>query len=437
MSKVERVATMEVQAPAAQAATSEKRPLEDRYIWVVTGVALAAALTMVLVVFRQQDLVANGGDPYGYGEIAHHFVEHGFDRLTRRAASLYPTFLSLVYGVGAGDFVVQLIHVCLHVGTSVMVFSLGRHLYNARTGLIAGIVCALHPMLLRYVADLHMETWLTFWCTLTVWRAVRFNERPSVVNGILMGITGVIATLSKGVILPIVVAYAAVWFVRGLRDKAARANLFGVVALGATMAVLIAPWTYRNYQVSHRFVLLTPGTPDAFLRGYIFTRMEFATLQRPPYTYAEQESNALFRRIAAEAGTTWELDEVADDDNNGRVMKRMIIEHPFDTVRKVVVGMFTFWYEMTSLKNSLVPASLALVSWILAFVGFKRARAEGRPFWLLVVPVVALNVFVAILVPLGRYSVPILPCLSILAAFGVDTLLERWKTKPSLQHAHA
>jgi hypothetical protein len=41
------------------------------------------------------------------------------------------------------------------------------------------------------------------------------------------------------------------------------------------------------------------------------------------------------------------------------------------------------------------------------------------------VPIVALNVFVAILVPLGRYSTPILPCLAVLAAFGVDTLLER------------
>jgi 4-amino-4-deoxy-L-arabinose transferase-like glycosyltransferase len=325
----------------------------------------------------------------------------------------------------------------MHVGTSVMIFTLGRRLFNARTGLIAGIACALHPMLLRYVADLHMETWLTFWTTVTVWRAVRFNERPSVANGVLMGITGVIAILSKGVILPIVLAYGAVWFVRALRNKAARQSLVGVVALGVTMAVLIAPWTYRNYQVSHRFVLLTPGTPDAFLRGYIFTRVEFATLQKPPYTYAEQESNALFRRIAAESGTTWELDEVADDDNNGRVMKQMIIEHPFLTVRKVVVGMFTFWYEMTSLKNSLVPASLALVSWILAFQGFKRAREEGRPFWLLLLPVVALNVFVAILVPLGRYSVPILPCLAILAAFGVDTLLLRWKAKPAMQHAHA
>jgi hypothetical protein len=153
--------------------------------------------------------------------------------------------------------------------------------------------------------------------------------------------------------------------------------------------------------------------------------VEFATLQKPPYTDAENESNNLFKRIARENGTVWELDEVADDVNNGRVMKRTIVEHPFLTVRKVVVGLFTFWYEMTSLKNSLVPAVLAIASWLLAFVGLKRAHEEGKPAWLIWLPIVVLNAFVALLVPLGRYSIPILPCLAILSAFGVDTLLAR------------
>jgi hypothetical protein len=194
------------------------------------------------------------------------------------------------------------------------------------------------------------------------------------------------------------------------------------------MAVLIAPWTYRNYQVTNgKFVLITPGMPDAFLRGYIFTRKEFATLQRPPYIDAENESNELFRRIAKENGTTWDVDEVQDDVNNSKEMKRMIREHPFDTMRKIGVGLFTFWYEMTSLVNSLVPAILAIACWILASCGFGRARREKRPIWLLLLPIVVLNAFVALLVPLGRYSVPILPLLCILAAFGADTLLDKFK----------
>jgi len=209
----------------------------------------------------------------------------------------------------------------------------------------------------------------------------------------------------------------------------------GVVAMFLSMSVLLAPWTYRNYRVTGgKLVLLTPGSSDSFLRGYIFTRLEFATLQKEPYTYAENESNALFRRIASDAGTTWELDEVVDEANNAKVVKELVRRHPLDTVRKCVVGLFTFWYEMTNLKNSLITGSMALGGWILAIIGAKRAHRERRPAWLLFFPIVVMNVFVATLIPLGRYSTPILPCLMVLAAFGVDTLWER-KTQltPPLQ----
>jgi 4-amino-4-deoxy-L-arabinose transferase-like glycosyltransferase len=394
-------------------------------LWVVAGVALAASLAMVLFGFERQGFVANAGDPYHYGEIAHGLVEHGFDKVTRRAAMLYPHLLAVIYWSGGTDFAAQLVHCVFHVLTCILVFAIGRRLYNVRTGLLAGLFTAVHPMLLRYVPDLHTETMLVFATTSTVWCAIRFYDRPTMANAVVFGVVGMLATLTKGVVLPIVVAYVTVWFVREVRRSGlSRKSVAPALAVAVTMAVVVAPWTYRNYQVSGgRFVLLTPGTADAFLRGYVFTRLEFATLQRPPYTDAENESNAWFRRIAREAGTTWELDEIVDEENNKRVMKQMIVEHPLDTARKCVVGLFTFWYQMTSLTNSLVAAGLALGSWLFAFVGLKRAWTEGRSAWLLLLPILVANVFVAALIPLGRYSVPILPCLAILAAFGLDALL--------------
>jgi 4-amino-4-deoxy-L-arabinose transferase-like glycosyltransferase len=404
-----------------------RRPRVAPTLWIVAGVALAASLAMVLVVFANQGFVTSPGDPYDYGRIARGFLEHGFDKLTRRSAMLYPHLLAVVYWLGGGNGTVQILHCLFHAGSSVLAFLLGRRLFNERTAFIAGLFTALHPMLLRYVADLHTETMLVFASMLTVWCAVRFYDRPTTANGILLGAVGMMATLTKGVMLPFVVVFGAVCAVRVVRERGLSLKpLAPVLAIFVTMAIVVAPWTYRNYQVSGgKFVLLTPGMADAFLRGYIFTRVEFATLQKPPYTDAENESNALFRRIAKEAGTSWELDEVVDEANNQRVMKRMIVEHPGDTVRKVLVGLFTFWYEMTSFRNSLVPAVLAVAGWCLAIVGLKRAHIEHRPAWLVLLPIVVLNVFVALLVPLGRYSVPILPCLSILAAFGVDTLLSR------------
>jgi 4-amino-4-deoxy-L-arabinose transferase-like glycosyltransferase len=396
-----------------------------KYAVIVAAVATAAALLMVLVFFHFQNLVLKTGDPYGYGKIAREFVEHGFTKLTRRAASLYPEFIAVVYRLGGSDHVIILLQSLFHAATCVLVFLLGLRIYNARTGLLAGLFSAFHPMLLRYVPDLHMETFLTLMCTLTVWTTVRFYDRPTIVNGILVGVVGMCATLTKGVMLPYLGVFGIVSGVLALKRRSIH-GVAAVVAMFIAMAVVLAPWTYRNYQVTGgRFVLLTPGASDSFLRGYVFTRWEFATLQKPPYTDAENEVNEWFRQIARDAGTVWEEDEVVDEENNARVAKRMIVTEPLDTARKIFVGLFTFWYEMTTLTNSLIPFSLALISWALAIVGLRRASREGRPSWLIWLPIVVMNVFVAILIPLGRYSVPILPLLMILAAFGVDTLLNR------------
>jgi 4-amino-4-deoxy-L-arabinose transferase-like glycosyltransferase len=397
----------------------------NKYRVIVAAVALAAAALTVLVFYRLQNVVTNAGDPYDYAKIARGFVEHGFTKLTRRAASLYPEFIAVVYRLGGNNMVVILLQCLMHVATCLLAFSLGKRIFNVRAGLLAGLFCALHPMLLRYVPDLHMETLLVFMSTLTIWTTVRFYDRPTVANGILVGGVGMCTTLTKGVMLPYLGVFGIICAVLALRRRTAQ-EFLAVVAMFVTMAIVLAPWTYRNYQVTGgRFVLLTPGASDSFLRGYIFTRWEFATLQKPPYTDAENESNAWFRKIARDAGTEWELDEVVDEKNNARIVKHLIATEPLDTARKIFVGLFTFWYQMTSLRNSLIPGSLALIGWAFAFVGLRRAHQEGRPSWLIWLPIVVMNVFVATLIPLGRYSIPILPCLMILAAFGVDTVLNR------------
>jgi 4-amino-4-deoxy-L-arabinose transferase-like glycosyltransferase len=398
-------------------------------IWLVMAVGFTAALSVV--VFQMVRRGATGiDDPYHYGEIARGLLAHGFDKVTRRSAMLYPHMLAAIYWIGGSDRVVLLIHCCFHAATCGLVYAIGQRLFNRRAAFIAGIAIALHPMLLRYIPDLHTEALLVLATTATVWSTIRFHDRPSFANAVVVGLIGILGTLTKGVVLPVVLAFIVVWFAKvTMRDGVTLRHIASVLVILVTMATVLAPWTYRNYRVSGRFVLLTPGTADAFLRGYVFTRPEFATLRRPPYTDAENEVNAWFRRIARDAGTQWEADEIVDEDNNKRVAHEMIRTHPIDTLRKSVVGLFTFWYEMTSLTNSLVPAVLAVLGWVLAVIGIRFWRGT-RPVWLILQPIVVMNVFVALLIPLGRYSVPILPCLAVLAGAGCDAWL-RSRDRPT------
>src|SRR5262245_38091158 len=114
-----------------------------KYAAIIGAVATAVAFLMVLIFFQFQNLVLKTGDPYGYGMIAHDFVEHGFTKLTRRAASLYPEFIAVVYRLGGSDHMIIFLQCLFHAATCVLVFRLGLRIYNARTGLLAGLFCAL------------------------------------------------------------------------------------------------------------------------------------------------------------------------------------------------------------------------------------------------------------------------------------------------------
>ena len=408
------------------------------------GLGALVSLLMVFVGWRAQGFVANSPDPYGYVAMGRSLL-HGegfaaYGSVLNRRGPLYPALIAVVFALtGESPLALRIVQALMMGGVCALVFDIGVRLYNVRTGLIAAILCSFHPALLRYVADFHVETLLTFLSTLTIWRGVLLLQDPGPKNGALFGASAALAALAKPTFLLFPGAFVAWWIVRergssGLRRATRpqaplapwlRTRWPAVAAVFLAMGVLILPWTYRNYRSSGHPVLITTGVGDAFLRGYIFSQPDYALLRRPPYTDAENESNALFRSICEREGTVWQRNDVESDRILSRASRAKFFSDPADFVRKVVVQLFTFWYEMTSLANSLVTGLLAVVLWIPALIGWRRARAEGALAWPLLLPILCLNLSLAILLALGRYSVPIVPALAVLAAFGIDTLMRK------------
>jgi 4-amino-4-deoxy-L-arabinose transferase-like glycosyltransferase len=400
----------------------------------VFGVGLSAALFVAFVLFHFQGFIDKDIDPYGFGRMGEtvasgHWFQ-GDGNLLHRKAPLYPLTIGLVYAVfGDHDRLIFLLHAFFFAGTCFLAFDIGRRLFNQRAGIIAGLMCALDPVVLRYVPSLHLEIQFTFYMTLLVWLIVLFYERPSVKLGVLTGVIAGAASLTKSVplLLPALMMLALVLSYRARRRRGASVAVpwKAIVTVFVAMGLTIAPWTIRNYHATHHFVLINTGTSDAFLRGFIFTQTPYITLRKPPYTDAENASNAYFESLAAKHGTVWERDDYETDKILNQEMKRRLVHEPGAVARKTAIGVATFWYEMTDLKNSLVAGALALGAWCLALVGWRQARREGKPTWFLFLPILYFNLVLAFLLALGRYSVPVMPLLLVMAGFGVDTLLTR------------
>jgi 4-amino-4-deoxy-L-arabinose transferase-like glycosyltransferase len=437
-----RTTTPSTAAPARRGSADERRAralsrlraLSPRaWGFVVFGATFLAGLFMVLVLFKLQNQVQQDIDPYSFGKMGESIADgngfEGFGSLIKRRAPLYPLTIGGLYVTfGHHATVVLIAHSLMFAATATLAYDIARRMFNLRTGVIAGFLCAMHPMLLRYVPVLHLETQLTLLYTLLLWMMIRFRRQPSIVNGALVGVVAAGATLTKAVVLLLPVAFvvgllAERHFAARRSQPATRSRWLPLIALFAAMGVAISPWTIRNHQVTGHFVPVSSGTSDAFLRGFIFSETKYITLSKPPYTDAENASNAYFARLADEAGAVWEADDWETDQILNKEAKRRLVAEPLPVARKTVVGLFTFWYQLTSLKNSLLALVLAVGGWVFAFVGWRRARSEGLSTWVVFTPILYLNLVLAPLLALGRYSVPVIPALMVMAAYGVDSVL--------------
>ena len=395
--------------------------------------ALTLALVSVFVLWRMQHVVDQANDIYKFAELGRNIVDGNgfrFDHSgpTIRRAPLYPAVIAVLYLIfGVQPVAIQLLQCFLAAGTCLLVFEIGQRVFSQRVGLLAAVITALHPMVMRYVPDIQVETLLTFLYTLTVYRTVRLIEDDSPINGVWLGVAATGAAMVKAVALPYAALFVVAYLIyRHVTRTPAVGLLVGwkpLAAMAVVMACLILPWSVRNYQVTGgRLVLISGNASGEFLRGYVFAQPRYYLLRDAAYHIGENEANAMQRELFRSQGLVWERDEAETERVQNVAMKAKLRAEPLALVKKVVIASFMFWYVVTSRMNSLVVGGLALVAWLFAIAGIVRSRGRGHHFWLLLLPIFSLNLIYALVLALGRYSAPCIPTLIVLAAFGADSM---------------
>ena len=194
----------------------------------IYAVGLAAALVMNFVIWKHQNAVLRMEDPYGFSWFGQSIAEgRGLAQLnhhelpTMRRAPLYPGIIAVLYTLAGGPNtdLVRLLQCFAAGGTALFAFAIGKEMFSQRVGLLAGVMTAFHPMVVRYVPDIQVEALLTFFMTLMVWCGVRFLRAPTLLRGAALGAAGALGALVKGVLVVCLPIFALCWLVRQWRRK--------------------------------------------------------------------------------------------------------------------------------------------------------------------------------------------------------------------------
>ncbi len=232
-----------------------------------------------------------------YNNIAHNIVtEHCYcftpHHATVSRAPLWPFIMAAIYLVaGEHSAYARLFFCFIGSGTCVLVYLFAKDLFGKHVALITGVIAALYAGLFYWDGWLYTESLYTFCLTAFIYSLYRLQRAISAadwsvrnmsLNGsrhwrqrlpwpwvVLTGIFLALATLTRpnG---PGLLGVLCLWGVIAILARIMPWHVVvkSVLVIVVIAAIIIAPWTYRNYRVTHAFVLVSTGVGEVLVGAY-------------------------------------------------------------------------------------------------------------------------------------------------------------------------
>jgi 4-amino-4-deoxy-L-arabinose transferase-like glycosyltransferase len=201
----------------------------------------------------QANLIAEGK-----GFIHPLFYVGGITAPSAEHPPLWPLVLSVTSLLGGTGFVAhRLTGVAIGVVATVLVGLLGRRAGGQRAGLIAAGIAAIYPVLVAADGSLMSETLYGALIAAALLLALRMRDRPGLVLAGALGVVIGLAALTRaeGLLFLVLLAVPACIAARPVLGTRRTVVAVAVAVLGA--AVVIAPWTIRNWSAFDQPVLIS------------------------------------------------------------------------------------------------------------------------------------------------------------------------------------
>ena len=143
---------------------------------------------------------------------------------------------------------------------------LTRRWFDEKTAMIAGIVTVFMPLLAWYASRIHHTAFVMAIHPWLVWAWVAASGGRSWWIAILAGVLTGLAALFQPVLLPAFGGVSAFLLLKSVLARDWNASTHIIVGGGLTLLVLV-PWTIRNYEVFHQFVVVKDSFGKEFWAG--------------------------------------------------------------------------------------------------------------------------------------------------------------------------
>ena len=176
---------------------------------------------------------------------------------------IYPLYLAGMYSItGYHPLAARIVQgvvggalICL------LVYLIGRHVVDEDTGLVGAGLAAIYGYFVYYNVALMTETFFIVFVLFSLYLSLELKERPTVTRWILLGLALGMAALFRQTIL-LFVPFLLLWLLFEARKREVRWWHFTLPIV--VIALLIAPWTVRNYLIYHQFLPLNSNAGYAF-----------------------------------------------------------------------------------------------------------------------------------------------------------------------------
>lgn len=256
-----------------------------------------------------------------------------------------------------------------------------------------------------------------FLFTLTCISYIKLFESLRIHQAIITGIINGITVLTKSTILLLPLFLVIPFYL-----KKGTKSVFSLVIVFLASVLVISPWIWRNYKLSgsHFFVHATMG--QNLVLGNTLAENWF----KRPLSNLESwlDGNEKIKSILK--GKTKSFEDPLADKMLINYHIDKIVRNPEFLVFRTIINFLTFWYLSESPIKSIFFLLLQIPLLVILIFSLKRLIYDFDFGWIIIFTIIYYSLLHAFIIGWGRYSVPLIPILVIVAVIWLEKVLTKY-----------